>query len=500
MIYDKVFILEVTGPTIDFIQERLPHLPNIRHFMECGAWARLIGPMQPHVTTSFSTLITGKNPGKTGLFGPYHFSRGKNRLTPCGSHLLKEQTIFQTLSTLGKQIGLVNVPFVDPSKPFNGFLVSGDENIGDVYAAPRAVLKDLQYDGYVVPFGASYAPGRELSFFRHAMDMLSMRRRAFRSLFSKYKWDFGMLTLFLYGELLHAFWKFYDPKHPKFRHYSQVFRGHDPFLQVLKNIDEILGEISKLSGPNALVIFMGAWGHRLEHSRIYLNTALEKGGFLRFKSDMASRLKKTFFQFGFTPQRMEQLAHRLDLYRRFHYGLAKGTRTAVKGSTFLSYQDVDWEHTQAVAIGYLGQVYMTQNQQASNAFNKLAYLKRRGRLINFLEGLKDPSGKTSVFSRVLTREEIFSGPYLIHAPDLYAECRLGYSADSSMSCGDRWLCSNPEHHSSEHWNESVFMAMGKGILGGQVTARLEDIAPTILHAYGLKPPRNCDGRVLPIFQ
>ena len=364
------------------------------------------------------------------------------------------------------RIGLVNVPFVDPGKPFNGFLVSGDENIGDVYAAPRTVHQELQRDGYVVPFGASYAPGRELHFFRHAMDILSMRRRAFRSLFSAYKWDFGMLTLFLYGELLHAFWKFYDPKHPNFHHYSQVFGGHDPFLEALENIDELLGEVLKLSGPNALVIFMGAWGQRLEHSRIYLNTALEKGGFLRFRSDMTTRLKRRFFQFGFTPQRIEQLAHRLDLYRRFHYGLAKGTRTAVKGSTFLSYQDVDWERTQAVAIGYLGQIYLTQNQQTSNAFDKHAYRKRRSRLINFLEGLKDHRGETSVFSRVLTREEIFSGPYLLHAPDLYVECRPGYSTDSSMSCGDRWLYSNPAHHSSEHWNESVFMAMGKGIRSG----------------------------------
>ena len=168
--------------------------------------------------------------------------------------------------------------------------------------------------------------------------------------------------------------------------------------------------------------------------------------------------------------------------------------------TFLSYQDVDWERTQAVAIGYLGQVYLTQNEQTSNTLNKLAYHKQRDRLIDFLEGLKDPRGKTSIFSRVLTREEIYSGPHLPYAPDLYVECRPGYSADSSMSGGTRWLCPGSAHHSSEHWNESVFLALGKGIRCGQVTGRLEDIAPTILHAYGLKSPKNYDGRILSIFQ
>jgi hypothetical protein len=35
---------------------------------------------------------------------------------------------------------------------------------------------------------------------------------------------------------------------------------------------------------------------------------------------------------------------------------------------------------------------------------------------------------------------------------------------------------------------------------GEVSARLEDVAPTVLHALGVEPPAGLDGKVLPIFE
>src|SRR4029079_16595473 len=61
---------------------------------------------------------------------------------------------------------------------------------------------------------------------------------------------------------------------------------------------------------------------------------------------------------GVTSASAERLAHRLNLWKLFHYKLARGSRAKVTGATFLSYRALDWLGTRAVAIGSQGQVYL----------------------------------------------------------------------------------------------------------------------------------------------
>lgn len=56
----------------------------------------------------------------------------------------------------------------------------------------------------------------------------------------------------------------------------------------------------------------------------------------------------------------------------------------------------------------------------------------------------------------------------------------------------------PPNLSSDHWNESAFLALGTDIRPGELTATLEDVAPTVLHALGVPIPAGLDGTVLPL--
>ena len=60
--YERVFVLEMSGPTLDFVRERLDHLPNFRMFIANGARSPLVGPLQPVLPTAFGTLLTTKPP------------------------------------------------------------------------------------------------------------------------------------------------------------------------------------------------------------------------------------------------------------------------------------------------------------------------------------------------------------------------------------------------------------------------------------------------------
>ena len=496
----RVFIFEVSGPTLDLIRRYADRLPTIGHFLKNGAWSQITGPLQPVLPTSFGTLLSGKNPGKTGLFDSFKFPAGAYERIPFGLDSPGFETFYENLSKAGIRVGLLNVPISWQLPKVNGFVVSGDEGTGENYAYPEEVKQQLNNDGYRVPFGASYSPGRELKFFKHCLDVLEMRRRALHLLFENQQWQFGMLTLYVFGELLHAFWKYYDQRHSDFRPVSEVFGAADPFLEGLRSIDRILDDITQLSGPDSLIIVLGAWGHRLEHSRVHLNAFLEQKGYLRFRKTLTSRIKYISYKTGLTASTAEKILHRLNLYRFVRGRMKSSQRAAVSGSTFLSYQDVDWSRTKAVAMGYLGQIFLNvQEHRPAGVVRKDDYKGERERLRRLLEDLRNPFSGLKIVDAVFNREEIYSGHQLMNAPDLVVQFHEGYSGDSGFSGRGKLVTQSPPNHSSDHWNESIFLALGRGIRPGEVKARLEDIAPTVLHYLGVNIPQDYDGVILPIF-
>lgn len=496
----RAFIFEVSGPSLFFIRRYADQLPAIRHFLENGAWSQLAGPLQPVLPTSFGTLLSGKNPGKSGLFDSFKFPEGGYQRIPFRIDSPGFETFYQHLSNAGIQVGLLNVPLTWELPKVDGFVVSGDEGVGEDYAYPSKIQQQLENDGYFVQFGASYSPGREIKFFKYCLDVLEMRRRALHLLFKNQQWQFGMLTLFVFGELMHAFWKYYDQRHPDFRPVSEVFGSVDPFLEGLKSIDRILNEIRELSGPDSLIIMLGAWGHRLEHSKVHLNAFLEQKGYLRFRKTLKSHIKYIFYRSGLTASTVEKILHHLNLYKFIRSGMKSSQRSAVSGSTFLSYQDVDWSRTKAVAMGYLGQVFLNvYEHRPAGVVRKDDYPGERDRLRRLLEDIRDPSTGRQIVDQVYSREEIYSGQDLTNAPDLVVKFHEGYSGDSGFSGGGKLITKSPSNHSSDHWNESLFLAYGKGIRSGEVKARLEDVAPTVLRYLEVNVPQDYDGVSLPIF-
>jgi len=498
--YERAFILEVAGPTLDFLVERRDALPNIGRFLDQGAWGRLRGKPHPGAPQSFAAVLTGRNPGATGLFDTFAFEAGGYERAPSDLRLLGRSRLYHLLADHGKRVGLLNVPLTAPVEPVNGFVVSGDEGVGDQFAYPPEVRDALVAAGYVVPFGASYAPGREREFADHALRVLAMRRRAALELFGDGRCQFGMLTLHLYGELLHAFWKFYDERHPDYRPAVEVFGGRDPLLETLRGIDDLLGELVALAGPRALVIFMGAWGHRLVHSKVHLNTVLAHGGDLRFRPNARTGLKRVMFRLGVTSAAAERLAHRLNLWKLFHYKMARGQRAKVTGATFLSLRDIDWSRTRAMAVGPAGGVYLNvRGHRPEGLIPPEEYESERERLRRQLADLRDPRNGEPMVERVCTRDELYRGEQVTHAPDLVVEWRPGYAGDGAFAGGGKLVSPAPPNLSSDHSTEGALLAFGAGITPGRHDAALEDVAPTVLRALGVPVPAGLDGAVLPLW-
>src|SRR5580765_6989157 len=124
-VYERAFIFEMAGPTLDFLDARRDALPNIRRFLDRGAWSRLGGPLQPGAPQSFATLLTGMNPGATGLFDTFRFAAGGYDREAVDARSLHRPCLHEVLSQHGKRVGLLNVPLTVPLRPVNGVVVSG---------------------------------------------------------------------------------------------------------------------------------------------------------------------------------------------------------------------------------------------------------------------------------------------------------------------------------------------------------------------------------------
>jgi predicted AlkP superfamily phosphohydrolase/phosphomutase len=167
---------------------------------------------------------------------------------------------------------------------------------------------------------------------------------------------------------------------------------------------------------------------------------------------------------------------------------------------FLSYRDIDWFRTRAVAMGSQGQVYLNvRGHRPEGVIPPERSGAERERLARLLSDLRDPRNGEPVVERVLTRDELYRGEEVTHAPDLIVEWRAGYVGDGGFSGAGKVVAPAPPNLSSDHWNESAFLALGSDVGPGELTAALEDIAPTVLHALGVPIPAGLDGTVLPLW-
>ena len=122
-------------------------------------------------------------------------------------------------------------------------------------------------------------------------------------------------------------------------------------------------------------------------------------------------------------------------------------------------------------------------------------------LETMLLSARDPRTGQSPIQRVYRREALYHGPWVHLAPDLILEpwrdspepgrntvIRAGYATEPFGDTGD--LTGN-------HALQGILALAGPDIPPGRwEDARLQDLAPTILHLLGLPVPEEMDGRVL----
>jgi predicted AlkP superfamily phosphohydrolase/phosphomutase len=165
----------------------------------------------------------------------------------------------------------------------------------------------------------------------------------------------------------------------------------------------------------------------------------------------------------------------------------------------LRFADVDWAQTQAYARGHMGQVYLNvQGREPQGIVSPADYTAVREQIAALLTSWRHPADGRIPVTAVIPGEAAASGPYATAGPDLHVIID-GYRtlAHPLFAADGRILTAQPWGDSGSHRREGVLIVQGPEVRHGRIAnARLEDIAPTILHLLGVPVAEDMDGRVL----
>lgn len=268
----------------------------------------------------------------------------------------------------------------------------------------------------------------------------------------------------------HMFWRLIDPEHPMYNR-RLAERYGSAIERTYMRCDTLVGEVLKRTrkDPRATVIVLSDHGFSSFRKAVNINTWLVRNGYMTL-----SRVD---------PVRDRNLE---DLFGR---------------GTF--WPNVDWSKTRAYALA-LGQIYINVKGRESKGIVAPGrdYQRLKRELVDRFGKLEDPGTGNRIVRRVYQREELYKGPYFHEAPDLVVGFEKGYRVSWQTSLGGiprEVIEPNERRWSADHCSVDPDQVPGVFFSSRPVaagTARIEDVAPSVLRRLGVTPPSDMDGKDL----
>ena len=351
-------------------------MPNVKALLDDGILKKM-KPSIPDVSSvSWSSIITGKNPGEHGVFGFTYLIEGTYTLAFHDFTKLKAPAFWQ--ADPSKRYMIINVPSTYPALKLNGFLISGfvspDLNRA-VY--PPSHIKYLREVGYRIDIDVERCRRSRMLLFKELSEVLRARLELCKRLWKKVKWDVLMFVITGTDRLEHFLWSAYEePDH----------EWHEHFLSFFREVDRAIGELVGRLKDRDDIIMLSDHGMERLHVEVNLNALLASEGYLVLGDELRkgyNNIKAGTRAFALEPSRIY-----LNLEGRFPRGSVKPGE----------------------AEGVL--------EELTDFFTKLKWNGRR------------------VIKNVYRKEEIYHGPNMDGAPDLVLIPDEGFGLNARISSRD----------------------------------------------------------------
>lgn len=485
----RVLLLGLDGVGFPMLEPAFEagHLPRLKALLDRGASGILTSTVPPYTPPGWTSIFTGVNPGKHGIFG---FTLG-NVQRPEGLVRLDRVTapaLWNVANAQGKRVGLFNIPMTFPPPPVDGWAVSGmltpegggETPAGFTYPEDLAARLIAAAGDYEIDIEVDYGQDwKSTAIIERLSRNLALKRKALRHLLDN---DGDVPILFAVLEapdrLMHVHYKYIDPRCSHYRRpEAEAIRARA--WSFFDEMDEVIGDLLEWAGSDAYVITMSDHGFGPKEKVVNVNLALSEGGLLSVGG--AGSIARS--------AGARKLAHKIktvipkDLYRKAK-GAAQGT--------------IDWSMTKAFASPNPQQgVYINlKGREPKGVVEASDYERVRDEVIECFRALRDPDDGRPVLDRIHKREEVMEGPEASGAPDLFPVCR-DYSYELSDGLFSPGVITDyRDLPRGFHHLDGIFAIAGPGLSpSAGHTAHVYDIAPTALYLAGCRLP-VMDGKVL----
>ena len=515
----KVLIVGLDAATFDLIGPWVAEgkLPNLEALMKNGVWGRLASILPPITPPAWTSFMTGKNPGKHGIFHFMEAQPGTYGLRYSNAGSRRAKTIWRMLSDAGYTVGTMNIPFTYPPEQLNGFQISGmdtpsekspfiypPELRSDLVGLLGRLSLDLRYLGYM----STDTRREQVLAQMESLDHQWLKASLY--LMEKHPADVMMFTFMSIDTVQHYFWQYMDREH-HFYDPDAAERFGDAVLRVYQRLDDAVGQLlKKTSGDTSVFVVSDHGGGPTSDRVIYLNRYLAQLGLLHYHENKGSALKKlaqkvvrssyTMLRDSLSHRQKNYLAQRLPALRKWFEG------------AFTSFSQIDWTRTKAYCSEVLASppsIWINlRGVRPCGIVDQSEYEPLLKSISDKLRELKDPRTNEPIIKRIFRRDEIFNGPFTNEAADLVLDwwetsdfstspSFPEHTAEPAVEILERKPAESAEWGGT-HRRDGILIAQGEPFKKGvQIQgARLIDMAPTILHLMGQPVPEDMDGRVL----
>ncbi len=345
-------------------------MPYTKKLVESGILKKISSVLPEVSSVAWSSIITGENPGRHGVFGFTELSKDTYALRFPNINDLWSLPFWDKHSAL--KCAIINVPSTYPARSLNGVMISGFVSpILERSIYPAGLIDILKEMGYETDVDSNRAHTDMDCFVEDLFSNLASHLKLCRYLLSRELWDVFMYVFTGTDRLMHFLWAAYDEEDHPYR---------AAFIHYFTEVDRAIAEICASLETNDTLLMFSDHGFERLRKDVFLNRILEEKGFLTMDGEDLSGIDSRTKAFALDPSRI--YVHTEGIYRQ-------------------------------------GAVKINEKEAVIKDLERALYDVT-------ISGRK-------VVKKVYRKEEVYSGPYMDKAPDIVLLAHEGFNLRASLS-------------------------------------------------------------------
>ena len=487
-----VLTIGIDGGTFKTLQPMmdLGIMPRLKEAMARGTYALAESVIPTNSAAAWSSIMTGLNPGKHGIF--YFNELERTEAGPKWGRIVNFSsihgtTLWKILGDHGLRVCVVNVPITYPPEDVNGILISGllAPSESSNYTYPSELRNDLVDYKIDINLMDEDRPSKE-DWYKHILrevtEITKVRNRNVISLLKKEDWDFVMVVYRETDDVQHFLWHVISQGLSK--------SGETTYFPLVKEyfslLDSSIGELLDRMGEETDTFIISDHGFDAMPTRIFDLDSWARSRELQFYRSGYAQIRITalgLIRKIISNQNFAEIVKFVSQERKVANTLEFGV---VKNKDNL----INWQRTLAFKFGD-GLALKLESMDDARMYSIKQAIRKD------LISMVDPGEKSKPITDVVERDLVYKGPFSSRAPDLVVIPSAKYKL--STIPGTKMFENSPKIElTGEHDRHGIFIALGPNIRrSGQIdNVSILDFFPTLLELFNIDLPSDLDGKVL----